>query len=62
MEVFKKINVLLKNIIFVFNDFIGVEFFDEIVYSLWKENENNLEVCLKKIKFLVLCRKYILSD
>lgn len=31
-------------------------------YILWKEYEENIKVCLNKIKFLLLCRKKILSD
>lgn len=36
--------------------------FDEIVYILWEKYEEKLKIFLKKIKFLILCRKYIFID
>lgn len=55
-------NNLEKSIIVVLNDLIGKEFFDEIEFNLWKKYEEILKVCLKKVKFLVLCRIYIVND
>lgn len=51
-----------RRIFFVWNDLIGKEIFDEIDYNLWRKYEESLKVCLKKVKFLLLCRNYILSD
>lgn len=48
--------------IFVLNDPIGKDSFDEIEYTIWRKYEESLKVCLKKIKLLMSCRKYILSD
>lgn len=36
--------------------------FDELVYILWEKNEERLKIFLKKIKFFILCRKYIFFD
>lgn len=49
-------------IFYVLNDLIGKELFDEISNILWRKYEENIKVCLNKIKFLMLCRKYILSN
>lgn len=49
-------------ILFVFDDLIGKEFFEEMEYIIWKKYEEILKVCLKKDKFLMFCRKYILYD
>ena len=48
--------------IFVFNDPIGKEVFDDILYCSWKKYENTLKVFLKKVKLLITCRKQILND
>lgn len=62
MEAFMKKDFLPGNTIFVLNDPIGVDSFDEIAYNSWKENEKNLEAYLRKVKLLVSGRKYIMSD
>lgn len=48
--------------LFVFDDPIGKESYDEKTYGEWKINEELLKACLKKIKLLVSCRKCVLSD
>lgn len=63
MEIINLIKNNLENkIIVVLNDLIGKELFDEIKFNLWIKYEESLKECLKKIKFLVLCRIYILND
>lgn len=47
---------------FVLNDLIGKELFDEIEYIIWRKYEEILKVCLKEVKILMMCRKYILKD
>lgn len=54
--------VIQNKFIFVFNDLIGKQYFDEIVYNFWELYEEILKICLKKVKVLLLCRKYILCD
>lgn len=51
-----------NKILFVLNDPIGKESFDEINYTSWRKYEDFLKACLKKFKLLLSCRKYILSD
>eukprot|EP00105_Crassostrea_gigas_P044629 XP_019928777.1 PREDICTED: ankyrin-1-like [Crassostrea gigas] len=48
--------------IFVLSDPIGKDSFDEIEYNLWRRYEENLKACLKKVKLLMSCKKYIFSD
>lgn len=48
--------------LFVLNDPIGKESLDEILYSLWKTHEESLNVCLKKVKILLSCRKHVLNS
>ncbi|XP_078311311.1 uncharacterized protein LOC144618650 [Crassostrea virginica] len=48
--------------LFVFNDPIGKEVFDDILYCSWKKYENTLKVFLKKVKLIMTCRKQILYD
>uniref|UniRef100_K1QTQ8 Ankyrin-1 n=1 Tax=Magallana gigas TaxID=29159 RepID=K1QTQ8_MAGGI len=48
--------------LFVLNDPIGKESFDEISHDAWRQNEEKLKALLKKVKVLMSCRKYILSD
>ena len=48
--------------IFVFNDPIGKEVFDDILYCFWKKYENTLKNFLGKVKLLMTCRKQILND
>lgn len=59
-------NLLKNNLderrVVVLNDLIGKEFYDDIEFYLWKKYEEILKVCLKKVKFLVLCRIYIFND
>lgn len=54
--------VIQNKFIFVLNDLIGKQYFDEIVYNFWELYEEILKICLKKVKVLLLCRKYILCD
>lgn len=51
-----------RRTLFVWNDPIGKETFDEIDYNSWRKHEESLKACLKKVKLLLSCRNYILSD
>uniref|UniRef100_A0A8W8IGG9 Novel STAND NTPase 3 domain-containing protein n=1 Tax=Magallana gigas TaxID=29159 RepID=A0A8W8IGG9_MAGGI len=51
-----------SRLLFVFNDPIGNESFDEIAYNSWKEHEERLKAFLKNSKMLLSSRKYILLD
>lgn len=44
------------------NDPIGKESIDEVAYNAWRQHEEQLKALLKKIKVLMSCKKYILSD
>lgn len=55
--------LLLPNkTLFVLNDPIGKESFDEIAYDAWIQREEKLTARLKTVKVLMQYRKYILSD
>lgn len=51
-----------NKVLFVFNNPIGKESFDEIEYTTWRKYEIALKACLKKVKLLISIRKYILND
>lgn len=55
-------NILENKVMFVLNDPIGKESFDEIEYTIWRKYEETLKACLKEVKILMTCRKYILKD
>lgn len=46
VEVYKLNNIFLNKILFVINDLIGKEFFDEMVFVFWKKYDLYLWVCL----------------
>lgn len=48
--------------IFVLSDPIGKDSFDEIEYNLWRRYEEFIKACLKNVKLLMSCKKYIFSD
>lgn len=48
--------------LFVFNDPIGKESFDELLYNLWQTYEKVLTSILKKDKLLMTCKKNVLFD
>lgn len=48
--------------IFVINDPIGKEFFDEMAYDIWSENEKSLRTCLETVKILMSCRTCLLQE
>lgn len=53
---------LQNKYVFVLNDPIGVESFDEVKFNSLRTYEEYIEACLKKVKLLMTCRLYILSD
>lgn len=55
-------NHALNTILIIFNDPIGNEAFDDILYTEWHKNENKLLQFLKHGKLLMSCRKNILVD
>lgn len=56
-------NQFLENrTIFILEDPIGKEYLDEISYSSWRMHEEQLKICLSKIKLLLCCRKTVLSN
>eukprot|EP00105_Crassostrea_gigas_P034381 XP_019918529.1 PREDICTED: uncharacterized protein LOC105317689 [Crassostrea gigas] len=61
-DTYSSLHVLQSRILFVFNDPIGNESFDEIAYNSWKEHDERLKACLKNNKILLSSRKYILLD
>ncbi|XP_062612944.1 ankyrin-1-like [Saccostrea cucullata] len=65
VEEIKKIcstGVSENRILFVFNDPLGKESLDEILYHSWKSLEKTLEICLKKNKLLISCRRCVFYD
>lgn len=48
--------------IFILEDPIGKEALDEIAISSWRIHEEQLKICLKKVKLLLCCRKNVLSN
>ncbi|XP_065925466.1 uncharacterized protein [Magallana gigas] len=61
-DTYFSVDVLQSRILFVFNDPIGNESFDEIAYNSWNEHNERLKACLKSNKMLLSSRKYILLD
>lgn len=59
---YSSVDELQHRALFVLNDPIGNESFDEIAYISWKQQEKRLKVCLKTIKLLLSCKKNTLSD
>lgn len=53
---------LQNKYVFVLNNPIGIESFDVQEYNNWRKYEECIEACLKKVKILMTCRLYILSD
>lgn len=51
-----------RGTVFVLNDPLGKDSFDEMEYTSWRKYEENIKACLNKTKLLLSCRKYILSD
>nr|XP_022287454.1 uncharacterized protein LOC111100100 isoform X2 [Crassostrea virginica]XP_022287461.1 uncharacterized protein LOC111100100 isoform X2 [Crassostrea virginica] len=51
-----------KETIFIFNDPIGKESLDDILFTTWKTNEHMLTLFLKKVKMLLSCRTCVLDD
>lgn len=72
MKLFKDVREMIKYIlelecylnliILVFNDFIGKDLFDKVLYFFWKEFELVIFIFLKKGKFFIFCRNYIFFD
>ncbi|XP_062595836.1 uncharacterized protein LOC134257209 [Saccostrea cucullata] len=65
VEEIKKIcstGVSENRILFVFNDPLGKESLDEILYHSLKSLEKTLEICLKKNKLLISCRRCVFYD
>lgn len=62
INVFNKKIELSNETLFVFNDPIGKDTFDDIKFNEWEKNEERLRACLKNVKLLITCRKYILND
>lgn len=46
--------------LYILNDPIGKESFDERAFESWRKYEEDLKACLAKAKVLLSCRKYIL--
>lgn len=56
------IETQFKKILFVFNDPLGKESLDDILYNKWEKYEEALTYFLKRAKLLMSCRKGVLSD
>lgn len=62
VKAFSKNNVEDSKTLFVLDDPIGTESYDEILYRAWKTNEEHLKACLKKFRVLLSCRKCVQMD
>lgn len=54
--------VLKHKTLFVVEDPLGVESFDEIAFYSWRKYEEQLRVCLNAAKLLMSCRTYVMKD
>ena len=48
--------------LFVIDDPIGNDVFDDFLHRSWKNHANTIILFLNKVKFLMTCRKQILDD
>lgn len=55
-------SILRSETIFVLNDPIGKESFDEIQYTTFRRHEDIFYVSFEKFKLFMSCRKYILNE
>lgn len=64
VNAFSEEEMLKSKFLFVFNDPIGKESFDEMLYKSWQIYEKKLPYYLKSetCKLLISCRKYVLFD
>nr|XP_034328181.1 uncharacterized protein LOC105328615 [Crassostrea gigas] len=62
IDAWSKLQDALDRTLLVFNDPLGNESFDEEKYKSWKYHEERLKSCLKDIKMLLSCRRYILNN
>ena len=61
-EIYETGNFTEKETILIFNDPIGKESLDDILFTTWKNNEHMLTLFLKKVKMLLSCRTCVLDD
>lgn len=61
-DVYSSGETLVNKTLFVLNDPFGKETFDETLYRSWSKIEEALKSCLKTVKLLMSCRKYVLTD
>lgn len=64
VNAFSEERMFESKLLFVFNDPIGKESFDEMLFNLWQIDEEKLQYYLKSAtcKLLISCRKYVLFD
>lgn len=62
IKAYESNNILPKKTLFVINDPIGKESFDEMAFASWKKYDSHLRACLKNIKMLLSCRKWVQCD
>lgn len=61
-DIYSSEEPLVNKTFFVLNDPFGKEAFDEPLYRSWSKIEDALKSCLKTVKLLMSCRKYVLTD
>lgn len=54
--------MIISKTLFVLHDPIGKAYIDEIAFNIWHTHEETLKACLKRVKLIVSCRKYILYE
>lgn len=62
LKAYESNNILPNKTLFVINDPIGKESFDEMAFASWKEYDSHLRAILKDIKMLLSCRKCVQCD
>eukprot|EP00105_Crassostrea_gigas_P037348 XP_019921496.1 PREDICTED: uncharacterized protein LOC105325316 isoform X1 [Crassostrea gigas] len=62
LEAYESNNILPNKTLFVINDPIGKDSFDEMAFAPWKENDLHLRALLKNSRMLLSCRKCVQCD
>lgn len=62
LEAYESNNILPNKTLFVINDPIGKDSFDEMAFASWKENDLHLRALLKNSRMLLSCRKCVQCD
>nr|XP_034332339.1 uncharacterized protein LOC105325316 isoform X2 [Crassostrea gigas]XP_034332340.1 uncharacterized protein LOC105325316 isoform X3 [Crassostrea gigas] len=62
IKAYESNNILPNKTLYVINDPIGKDSFDEMAFAPWKENDLHLRALLKNSRMLLSCRKCVQCD